>query len=162
MWFQNEIMHIKMLAILEDELWKYSNLCFCLERMHRIIMYSDSSHSVLAICETKHAKAKYWISIKSMKKMGKERKRKKKHNPFFLLWHRYFLKISAMVIFHIVILPFRRIEHPEMIKSYKKNPPHLEWVLLSSVWKSSLITVRKIAIADQIVFCYNRKIWFWK
>ena len=84
-----------MLAILEDELWKYSNLCFCLERMHRIIMYSDSSHSVLAICETKHAKAKYWISIKSMKKMGKERKRKKKQNPFFLLWHRYFLKISA-------------------------------------------------------------------
>ena len=110
-----------MLAILEDELWKYSNLCFCLERMHRIIMYSDSSHSVLAICETKHAKAKYWISIKSMKKMGKERKRKKKQNPFFLLWHRYFLKISAMVIFHIVILPFRRIEHPEMIKSYKKK-----------------------------------------
>ena len=45
--------------------------------MHRIIMYSDSSHSVLAICETKHAKAKYWISIKSMKKMGEERKRTK-------------------------------------------------------------------------------------
>ena len=31
---------------------------------------------VLAICETKHAKAKYWISIKTMKKMGKERKKK--------------------------------------------------------------------------------------
>ena len=92
-----------MLAILEDELWKYSNLCFCLERMHRIIMYSDSSHSVLAICETKHAKAKYWISIKSMKKMGKERKRKKKQNLFFLLWHRCFLKVSAMVI-HIVMM----------------------------------------------------------
>ena len=142
-----------MLAILEDELWKYSNLCFCLERMHRIIMYSDSSHSVLAICETKHAKAKYWISIKSMKKMGKERKRKKKQNPFFLLWHRYFLKISAMVIFHIVMMSnfaIWRIEHPEMTKSYKKKPLHLEWVLLSSDWKFFLNSLRKIAIADQI------------
>jgi hypothetical protein len=44
-------------------------------------MYSDSSHSVLAICETKHAKAKYWISIKSMKKMGEERKRTKVLHP---------------------------------------------------------------------------------
>ena len=152
MWFQNEIMHIKILAILEDELWKYSNLCFFLERMHRIIMYSDSSHSVLAICETKHAKAKYWISIKSMKKMGKERKRKKKQNPFFLLWHRYFLKISAMVIFHIVMMSnfaIWRIEHPEMTKSYKKT--RLIWNEYFCHLTGSLIIIRrKIAIPDQI------------
>ena len=148
-----------MLAILEDELWKYSNLCFCLERMHRIIMYSDSSHSVLAICETKHAKAKYWISIKSMKKMGKERKRKKKQNPFFLLWHRYFLKITAMVIFHIVMMSnftiWCQIYHLKNWTSWndqilQKNPPHLEWVLLSSDWKFNHNKKKNCAIADQI------------
>ena len=35
----------------------------------------------LAICETKHGMAKYWISIKTMKKMGEERKQKKREKP---------------------------------------------------------------------------------
>ena len=41
---------------------------------------------------------------KKYEENGERKEKKEKTEPFFLFWHRNFLKIYAMAIFHIVMM----------------------------------------------------------